>query len=718
MFESHFGLRENPFVSGHQSRFVYPSREHQEALAHLRYGIENLEPFVLITGEVGTGKTTALFEAIGELKARVSVALITNSALTRDELIEEICLRFGITLPQPITKPQALAQLERHLLALRGRGERAILLIDEAQNFDRELLEEVRLLSNLEASGEKLVQVFLVGQPELEMRLSATELRQLRQRIAVHYRLRPLDREETAQYIHHRVVAAGGDAARIFPGDTCQAVHDVTNGVPREINQICAQAMIDAFVEGAPAVTPAHVRAAAQEASFQSVLPAAETDPRLAPLPAWPAAIEPPAPRTPAPAPFVAPTPAPAPFVAPTPAPAPFVAPTLAPAPFVAPTPVEPTFAPAEPEPPARTRYAVEPDAPAPTAPTPAEPEPEPAREIVIPAASHEASGATDDPQATRWEAWVASLVKQSEAEVAAAREQRSVSPGTPEALAAPAAPVTPAAPGPSEASAEPEPPARTRYAAETAVVPPATEKPVADWRPPMWSPDRDADHEVEETHRGGNLALRLMAGVAIVAVLGVSGVMLFRMAPWRAKAHIVPAAAVPAESSATFPTADTTSTMEADTARLDSSHAAAVQPPISAPTPAAPRAAALPPPRSASAAPAAGSPGAIHPAPATAPQPAPPVATAPTNGKLEFGVSVGAYLDRSRAQTEIARLTAAGIAPLRIAPVNSEGVTMHAVVVGAYATRAEAEKAANDLIARDLVDEARIINRTVPPAP
>ena len=130
MFESHFGLRENPFASGHQPRFVYPSPEHQEALAHLRYGIENIEPFVLITGEVGTGKTTALFEALGELQARVSVALITNSALTRAELIEEICLRFGVNLPQPITKPQAMAHFERHLLALRGRGERAILLID------------------------------------------------------------------------------------------------------------------------------------------------------------------------------------------------------------------------------------------------------------------------------------------------------------------------------------------------------------------------------------------------------------------------------------------------------------------------------------------------------------------------------------------------------------------------------------------------------------
>ena len=150
----------------------------------------------------------------------------------------------------------------------------------------------MRLLSNLEAGGEKLLQVFLVGQPELEMRLSASELRQLRQRIAVHYRLRPLGREDTAHYIHHRVAAAGGDPARLFPVATCAEVYTVTNGIPREINQICAQAMIDAFVEGAPAVGPEHIRAAAVETSFQSVLPTAETDPRLPPpLPAWPAAI-------------------------------------------------------------------------------------------------------------------------------------------------------------------------------------------------------------------------------------------------------------------------------------------------------------------------------------------------------------------------------------------------------------------------------------------
>ena len=283
MFESHFGLRENPFASGHQSRFVYPSREHQEAIAHLRYGIENLEPFVLITGEVGTGKTTALFEALAEIQMRVSVALITNSALTRNELLEEICLRFGFNIPSPITKPQAMSQLERHLLALRGRSERAILILDEAQNLAAELLEEIRLLSNLESGGEKLLQIFLVGQPELESRLARPELRQLRQRIGVHYRLLPLDAAETERYIRHRIAVAGGDPRRVFPDDACALVFSVTNGIPREINQVCAQAMLDAFVAESPSVRPEHVRGAAEETAFQSVIPAAQAEPTILP---------------------------------------------------------------------------------------------------------------------------------------------------------------------------------------------------------------------------------------------------------------------------------------------------------------------------------------------------------------------------------------------------------------------------------------------------
>ncbi len=272
MFEKHFGLRENPFPAGHQMRFLYPSREHQEARAHLRYGIENREPFVLITGEVGTGKTTALYDALAEWGAQVSVALITNSALTRSELLEEICLRFGVALPADVSKPKMLALLERHLLSLRARGEHAVLLLDEAQNLATDLLEEIRLLSNLEVQGEKLLQIFLVAQPELEARLGRPELRQLRQRITVHYRLNPLSPEETAGYIHHRISVAGGNAWTTFPPETCREVYRVTHGIPREINTIAAQAMITAFSENASSVTSEHVNAARQEAEFSSVL--------------------------------------------------------------------------------------------------------------------------------------------------------------------------------------------------------------------------------------------------------------------------------------------------------------------------------------------------------------------------------------------------------------------------------------------------------------
>src|SRR5258706_162278 len=271
MFEPHFSLRENPFVAGHQSRFVYPSPEHQEALAHLRYGIENREPFVLITGEVGTGKTTALFEVLNEWKARAVVAVVTNSALSRNELLEEIALRLGFSVQGALSKPQILSHLERNLLALHAKGERAILLLDEAQNLDRDLLEEIRLLSNLEAQGEKLLQVFLLGQPELDAKLSQPELRQLRQRVAVHYRLNPLTAEDTERYIHHRVAVAGGYGPKILPHDTCAEGYTLSHGIPRAINQICCHGLLNAFGEDPTERGPVGpVAAAPDEANWEA----------------------------------------------------------------------------------------------------------------------------------------------------------------------------------------------------------------------------------------------------------------------------------------------------------------------------------------------------------------------------------------------------------------------------------------------------------------
>jgi general secretion pathway protein A len=272
MFENHFGLRENPFVSGHQSRFVYPSREHQEALAHLRFGIENREPFVLITGEVGTGKTTALYDVLSEYESRAVVALITNTSLTRDELLEEVCLRFGLPAAGQLSKPQMVVALERFLKQIRARWHHAILILDEAQNLDRDLLEEIRLLSNLEEQGNKLIQLFLLGQPELEDKLARPELRQLRQRITVFYRLRPLTAEDTEHYIHHRISVAGGHALTVFPVETCREVHEITHGIPREINTVAAQALLNAFVEDSPSVRPTHVRSVERDNEFRSVL--------------------------------------------------------------------------------------------------------------------------------------------------------------------------------------------------------------------------------------------------------------------------------------------------------------------------------------------------------------------------------------------------------------------------------------------------------------
>src|SRR5262245_2618696 len=301
MFEKPLGLRENPFLAGHHPKYLFPSREHQEALAHLRYGIQNREPFVLITGEVGTGKTTAVYDALAEWGSRAVVALITNSALSRSELLEEICLRFGVSLPSPVSKPQALVELQRQLTAIRQRGELAILLVDEAQNLDRELLEEIRLLSNLEVGGEYLLQIFLVGQPELETKLAQKELRQLRQRIGIHYRILPLSAAESARYIHHRVSVAGGNAEELFPGPTCADIFRITNGIPREINVVAGQSLLNAFVDDARSVTVEHVRAVEKEIEFQSVLrQRAESPTATAAAPAAPPAPVAPAPIAPA----------------------------------------------------------------------------------------------------------------------------------------------------------------------------------------------------------------------------------------------------------------------------------------------------------------------------------------------------------------------------------------------------------------------------------
>lgn len=274
MFEKHFHLTENPFSLTPDPRFIFASRSHDEALATLRYWVEHREGFVMVTGEVGTGKTTSLFRLIDNLEQRFEIAFLTNSTLTPVELLEEICRKFKIEGLSPgMSKSALLQRLESYLLRLRDLRHAAILIIDEAQNFDQELLEEVRLLSNTAApSGPPLLQIALVGQPELERKLSTEELRQLRQRIGVHYKIEPLSEDETIRYIRHRIGVAGGNADIVFPADGARALFRYTNGLPREINQVASQALLHAYVDGAPGVSPDHVKSAAWEMQFRSVL--------------------------------------------------------------------------------------------------------------------------------------------------------------------------------------------------------------------------------------------------------------------------------------------------------------------------------------------------------------------------------------------------------------------------------------------------------------
>jgi general secretion pathway protein A len=248
MYERFYQLRERPFALSPDPEYLYPSRVHQEALSYLRYGLETQAGFVVITGEIGSGKTTLLQTLLRNLDSQTTVGRIVNTMLEPRELLETIMIDFGLD-PAGKSKPLLLRDLAQYLVDQRLAGRLVLLVIDEAQNLSLAALEELRMLSNLETEKSKLMQVVLVGQPNLREKLNAPQLEQLRQRITVSYHLPPLDADETLNYINHRLRRAALGPPLEFPLEATTVIHARSRGVPRVINIICDAALVFGYAE-------------------------------------------------------------------------------------------------------------------------------------------------------------------------------------------------------------------------------------------------------------------------------------------------------------------------------------------------------------------------------------------------------------------------------------------------------------------------------------
>jgi general secretion pathway protein A len=249
MYERFYNLRERPFSLSPDPDYLYPSRVHTEALNYLRYGIEGRAGFVVITGEIGSGKTTLLQTTLRGIDRRTSVARLVSTMLDARELVEAVMLDFGLDPPPGRSKPHLLRDLARFLVDQRQAGRLALLIIDEAQNLSQAALEEVRMLSNLETEKSKLIQIVLVGQPNLHDLLARPELEQLRQRVTVRYHLRPLDPSETAAYVNHRLRKAAIGAPLVFSKEVTDLIERSSQGLPRKINVIADAILLFGYGE-------------------------------------------------------------------------------------------------------------------------------------------------------------------------------------------------------------------------------------------------------------------------------------------------------------------------------------------------------------------------------------------------------------------------------------------------------------------------------------
>jgi general secretion pathway protein A len=267
MYHQHFGLNEAPFSIAVNPRYLFMSQRHRDALAHLLYGVSGGGGFILLTGEVGTGKTTINRCLLEQLPDTTDLAIILNPALSAVELLASACDELSIAYPAGTQSLKALTDaLHRYLLENYERGRRTVLMIDEAQHLDFNVLEQIRLLTNLETNDEKLLQIILIGQPELTEKLSRPELRQLNQRITARYNLQPLNFDETAAYIKHRLEVAGlKGGVSLFETSAVRRIHNLTRGIPRLINVLCDRSLLGAYGQKKSRVTRLLVRDAASE---------------------------------------------------------------------------------------------------------------------------------------------------------------------------------------------------------------------------------------------------------------------------------------------------------------------------------------------------------------------------------------------------------------------------------------------------------------------
>ncbi len=281
MYKDYFGLKEEPFSIAPDPQFLYMSERHREALAHLIYGMKTDGGFVLLTGEVGTGKTTVCRCLLEQIPEHSEIAFVLNPKLTASELLATICDELHISYPAGNRSNKVFIDaLNAFLLEAHSQGRKTVLIIDEAQNLSVAVLEQIRLLTNLETNKQKLLQVIMLGQPELKLLLDKPELRQLAQRVTARYHLEPLSKNEIQAYIRHRLAVAGVERP-LFSSATANKLYQLSGGVPRLINLLCDRALLGAYVKNQSTISPALLSEAAREVFGKKIKPVP------APAPFW-----------------------------------------------------------------------------------------------------------------------------------------------------------------------------------------------------------------------------------------------------------------------------------------------------------------------------------------------------------------------------------------------------------------------------------------------